>query len=131
MSQVQAALGAAPAWPDDLGWRGANVRATLREAFDAGRVSASEFVGNASLLEQADKGAETWADANEQERTNLIHAIYARIKVAGPEFVGVSLTPEAERHGLALTLPEEVTIRSHAALACPRGLEPPTFRSAT
>ena len=118
------------------------------------RVSASEFVAEADLLDQASQAlddapatpqgpfgieaetylrelAETWADADEQARANLIHAIYDRIEVAGPDFIGVSLTPEAERHGLALALPEEVTIRSNAVLACPRGLEPPTFRSAT
>lgn len=40
----------------------------------------------------------------------LIHAVYARISVRGTEFVEAKLTPTAERHGLALALPEEVGV---------------------
>jgi len=49
--------------------------------------------------------------------------------VRGAEFVGVELTASAEAHRLALCLPENVNVRSNAALACPRGIEPPTFDS--
>ena len=37
---------------------------------------------------------------------DLMHAIYDRIRVAGPEIVGVRLTQAAYAHGLALALPE-------------------------
>ena len=75
--------------------------------------------------------AASWPKASEQTRADLLHAIIGRVIVRGAEFVGVELTPSAEAHGLALCLPENVNVRSNAALACPRGLEPPTFRSAT
>ena len=52
---------------------------------------------------------------------DLIHAVYERIEVAGPGFVGADLTPEAYAHGLALALPETV-------MASPAGLEPATGR---
>ena len=40
------------------------------------------------------------------EKAKLLHAIYERIKVAGPEIVGVRLTAAADAHGLALALSE-------------------------
>ena len=42
------------------------------------------------------------------EKADLLHAIYERITVAGPEIVGVRLTQAAYAHGLALALPEKV-----------------------
>ncbi|MDH4043843.1 MAG: hypothetical protein OEW06_05225 [Gemmatimonadota bacterium] len=45
-----------------------------------------------------------------------MHAIYERIVIAGPEIVGVRLTPSAYAHGFALALPEEV------AMARPTGV---------
>src|SRR6185295_12255027 len=60
-----------------------------------------------------------------QEKADLMHAIYDRITVAGPEIVGVRLTQAAYAHGLALALPEKVE------LARPTGLEPATFGSGT
>ena len=53
-----------------------------------------------------------------KEKADLMHAIYERITVAGPEIVGVRLTPAAYAHGLALALPEK------AAMARPTGFEP-------
>ena len=44
----------------------------------------------------------TWQRADDASRAALLHAIYERVEVRGEEFVGVTLTPEAERHGLAL-----------------------------
>ena len=41
---------------------------------------------------------------------DLMHAIYDRITVAGPEIVGVRLTQAAYAHGLALALPEKVEL---------------------
>ena len=45
-----------------------------------------------------------------KERADLMHAIYERITVAGPEIVGVRLTGAAYAHGLALALPEKVEL---------------------
>ena len=45
-----------------------------------------------------------------KERADLMHAIYERITVAGPEIVGVRLTQAAYAHGLALALPEKVVL---------------------
>jgi hypothetical protein len=41
----------------------------------------------------------------------VIHAIYERIVIEGPRFVGLRLTPAAYRHGLALALPDAVMAR--------------------
>jgi len=46
-----------------------------------------------------------------------MHAIYDRIRVAGPQIVGVRLTASAYAHGFALALPEKV------AVARPTGVE--------
>ena len=60
-----------------------------------------------------------------KEKADLMHDIYDRITVAGPEIVGVRLTPAAYAHGLALALPEKVELarptgvkrtRTHAGL---------------
>ena len=56
-----------------------------------------------------------------KERADLMHAIYDRITVAGPEIVGVRLTQAAYAHGLALALPEKVE------MARPTGFGPATF----
>ena len=58
-----------------------------------------------------------------KEKQELMHAIYERITVAGPEIVGVRLTQAAYAHGLALALPEKVE------MARPTGFEPATFGS--
>jgi hypothetical protein len=58
-----------------------------------------------------------------KEQAHLMHAIYERITVAGPEIVGVRLTQAAYAHGLALALPEKVE------MARPTGFEPATFGS--
>jgi len=50
-----------------------------------------------------------------KEKADLMHAIYDRIAVAGPEIVGVRLTAAAYARGLALALPEK------AAMARPTG----------
>ena len=52
-----------------------------------------------------------------KEKADLMHAIYERITVAGPEIVGVRLTAAAYAHGLALALPEKVE------MARPTGFE--------
>jgi truncated hemoglobin YjbI len=56
-----------------------------------------------------------------EAKADLIHAIYERIVVVGPEFVRACLTPAAYAHGLAALLPEVV-------MASPAGFEPATGR---
>ena len=41
----------------------------------------------------------------------MIHAVYERIVIEGPRFVGLRLTPAAYRHGTARALPEAVMAR--------------------
>jgi hypothetical protein len=56
-----------------------------------------------------------------EAKADLVHAIYERIVVAGPDFVRAHLTPAAYAHGLAALLPEVV-------MASPAGFEPATGR---
>lgn len=49
------------------------------------------------------------AKATPTEKAELVHGIYERIEVNGPNFVGVTLTPSAYAAGLALSLPESVS----------------------
>lgn len=64
----------------------------------------------------------TYRQIPDAERGALLRAIYDRIEVAGDGRLRVALTPDAERHGLALALPEQVML----ALARPAGFEPAT-----
>jgi hypothetical protein len=52
-----------------------------------------------------------------KERADLMHAIYERITVAGPQIVGVRLTAAAYAHGLALALPERLQWRARRCLS--------------
>ena len=45
------------------------------------------------------------------ENSDVIHAIYERIVIEGPRFVGLRLAPAAYRHGMALALPEAAITR--------------------
>jgi hypothetical protein len=66
----------------------------------------------------------TWTEADVPDaKADVLHAIYERIVIAGPEIVRVRLTSAAYAHGLALALPEKV------AMARPTGFEPATFGS--
>lgn len=51
-----------------------------------------------------------WAKATPGERAELVRSIYARVEVAGPRFVAVTLTPDAAAHGLPMALPESVRL---------------------
>lgn len=155
ISLVQRAMATPPIPPRELDRkRIERERTKLREGFDSGRISATDFVAGAAVLDQRLKALDeapvrredhevsteeavdylralgkTWGDADDRERSDMLHSIYDRIEVAGPAFVDVKLRPEAKKHGLALALPEEVTVPEHlfsrdAALACPRGLRP-------
>ena len=58
-----------------------------------------------------------------QEKSDLVHAIYEWVIVAGRQIRSVRLTAAAEARGVALALPEQ------AAMARPTGFEPATFGS--
>ena len=53
-------------------------------------------------------GESLQAPEKSKEKADVMHAIYDRITVAGPEIVGVRLTQAAYAHGFALALPEKV-----------------------
>ena len=73
--------------------------------------------------EWLDALAETWQKTDlVEEKSDVIHAVYERIVIEGPRFVGLRLTPAAYRHGLTLALPD-------AVMARPTGFEPATFGS--
>ena len=96
----------------------------LREARDALAEGSGSGVPAQRAIEWLRALAESIQQADvPKERADLMHAIYDRIVVAGPEIVGVRLTAAAYAHGLALALPEKV------AMARPTGFEPATFGS--
>lgn len=63
-----------------------------------------------------------WGAAGDESRAELLHAIYDRIEVTRDGFARVHLTPHAFRFGLALALPETVTV--DRVRARPAGFEP-------
>lgn len=55
--------------------------------------------------------SETWITADvDEEKADLLHAIYHRIVVAGERIVSARLTPDAMAHGMALALPDKVAV---------------------
>ena len=76
----------------------ASVRRAERSSVRSGRPD-TRSVGDESCL-----ALHAWSKA----KAEVLHAIYERITVAGPEIVGVRLTAAAYAHGLALALPEKV-----------------------
>jgi DNA invertase Pin-like site-specific DNA recombinase len=114
-------------------------RRSLALAMAAGRIGETEFLaGIAALRERTPAPSQAPIDAarvtellgdvartwdrkmTDRERADLVAAIYDRITVRGPTFVGVRLTPWAYAHGLALALPERVRIE----LAGEEGISP-------
>jgi len=61
-------------------------------------------------------------------RASLTRATFDRVELSAGDVASITLTAEADERGLWRSLPKEIPQRW---LACPRGLEPPTFRSAT
>lgn len=61
--------------------------------------------------------AALWAGRSAEERAEMLHAVYARVDVLGPRFAEATLTADAEEIGLALALPERVSV----AMARPEG----------
>ncbi len=81
-----------------------------------GTVTATRAVEWLRVIGQAIRSADV-----PEARAELVHAIYERLVVAGPQIVEAHLTPTALAHGLALALPE-------VAKASPAGFEPATGR---
>ncbi len=63
-----------------------------------------------------------WGATGDESRAEFLHAIYDRIEVTRDGFARVHLTPHAFRFGLALALPETVTVER--VRARPAGFEP-------
>lgn len=139
--RITAALSKPARLPDDLGR--ARIERQLRElAGDvaAGRLSDELYLVRARELREqlaelkADDGrrvsvpadraehylrtiADAWERASDPHvRSRVIHAVYARIEIRGRDFAGVTLTPEAYAHGLALALPERVAMARRTGL---------------
>jgi IstB-like ATP binding protein len=86
--------------------------AELRAQLESLQSAAAGGTPAGRAVEWLEALAETWQRADVPEATSdVLHAVYERIVVAGPEFVGVRLTPAAYSHGLALALPEAVRAR--------------------
>ena len=97
--------------------------ARLRGELEIVGVQSARDLPARRATEWLDALAETWQQTEPvEEKSDVIHAIYERIVIEGPRFVGLRLTPAAYRHGLALALPE-------AVMARPTGFEPATFGS--
>jgi hypothetical protein len=95
----------------------------LRSEIETLERSARPGIPAARALEWLKALSETWQAADvEEAKSELLHAIYARIVVKAEEIVSARLTPEAMAHGMALALPQVVMAR-------PTGFEPATFGS--
>ena len=157
VAAILRALEAPPLPADDLAAkRIERERDALYRKYRSGALSGAEYVAADEGLQQAAGAVETaleptltpdeviaylrdlpsvFADADDRERSDYLHAVYQRVEVLGPMFTRVTLTPHAEAHGLALALPEAVSIRqnvrsnverSNTAMVGARGFEPPT-----
>jgi hypothetical protein len=86
--------------------------AHLRKELEIVGVQQARDLPARRATEWLDALAETWQKTDlVEEKSDVIHAIYERIVIEGPRFVGLRLTPAAYRHGLALALPEAVMAR--------------------
>jgi hypothetical protein len=104
------ALDHAAARIDDAGYLARMAR--LREQLQTVETQQAHDLPAQRALEWLDALAETWQETDlVEEQSDVIHAVYERIVVEGPRFVGVRLTPAAYQHGLALALPDAVMAR--------------------
>ena len=79
--------------------------ARLREQLDAAETQRAHDPPAQRALEWLDVLAETWHKTDlAEEKSDVIHAVYERIVIEGPRFIGLRLTPAAYQHGLALAL---------------------------
>lgn len=75
----------------------------------AGSARPSQVTADEAIAAIRDMAA-LFTDATDEERSRIIHAVYARIPIAGPEIRPVELTPWAYAHGLDQVLPELVRL---------------------
>ncbi len=135
----------APAPPPVSFEAGRTLRSRRALALDmaAGRISEAEFlaalaglrdepapspppVDAAGVSELLGDVARTWdVEMTDAERAELLAAIYERVTVRGPEFVGVRLTPWAYAHGLALALPERIELAGEEGVTRARSIRIP------
>ena len=149
IEQVAAAFDAPPPLPNLIGRKQIERdRRDLATRYGNGSLREGQFLAEAEALRQREQALEqtpdspvtitrdealaflrdlrgTWADAEPQERADLAHAVYEKIEVVADNFIGVTLTRDAEAHGLALALPEQVFVPT-VAMVGGEGLEPPT-----
>jgi hypothetical protein len=86
--------------------------AELKSALASVTEDSNASMSASRALEWLDVLGETFAGAElPEEKSDLVHAVYESITVAGPDIVSVRLTPSAYGHGLALALPEAVMAR--------------------
>jgi hypothetical protein len=97
----------------------------LRDALNAPQEPVQSPRTPAEVVHAPRNSCGVWQTASPQLRAQLLHQVYEKITVTGKTTESVALTPDARELGLVVALPEQV------GRACPRGLEPPTFRSAT
>ena len=148
IAEVTAALGAPPDLPNEIGAKAMERdRRALADRYAKGVLTEAQFLAEAGALSELQRTLEavtapsgisadvaierlrgwkaTWAAGTTAERANIVHATYERIEVRRDEFIAVTLTPHAARCGLALALPETVTV-SRLLRVGGEGLEPPT-----
>jgi hypothetical protein len=97
--------------------------AELRRQADATPPSAAAVDPDEAVAYLRDLEA-LWAKATPAEQAELVRSIYARVEVVGARFVAVTLTPEAEAHGLPMLLPESVRLGER-----PRQVAGPRWRT--
>jgi hypothetical protein len=86
--------------------------ARLRDQLDTIGTQLAHDPPGQRALEWLDALAETWHKTDlVEEKSDVIPAVYERIVIEGPRFVGLRLTPAAYRHGLAPALPDAVMAR--------------------
>ena len=71
-------------------------------------VGSREKIASAKPRTCGRQGESLQGPEKSKEKADVLHAIYDRITVAGPEIVGVRLTQAAYANGLAVALPEKV-----------------------
>jgi DNA invertase Pin-like site-specific DNA recombinase len=109
-------------------------RRELANDFAKGRLSVEDFQARVAALKLAEPVAapagvsaaeavrwlkslpELWAGASRERKAELISAVYGEIVVRGYEFVSVVPTVAAMSRGIALALPEVVSVRQERGL---------------
>ncbi len=141
VASIANALSAPPSLPDDIGRkRIQREREQAAAAFSRKAITLADFMAKLQTLDEQETAlttrqegpqvhmtpgraigylrdfADAWSKADERARADMAHATYERIEVDGSRFVSVTLTPDAERHGVAVALPERPNVGSISRL---------------